>query len=295
MTKIDALLQRFQDLNVWRRRGERAPHKPLLILLALGRLKSSDQRLMPFDQIEEKLSKLLEEFGPPRKSPHPELPFFHLTNDGVWEIEDQEPLRIRRGSKNPLRTELRKFRIAGGFPEPIFQILKERPEAVRELARQILEAHFPGSLHESILAAVGLDMGSVARGARRDSSFRSDVIAAWGHRCAFCGYSVQLDNTDLGLEAAHILWCQAGGPETLNNGLACCSLHHQAFDRGAITIAADNTILISSRLFGNAKFDEIFVTLHRHPFFAPSRQAALPKPAFLSWHRTQVFRGEARD
>jgi putative restriction endonuclease len=103
VTKIDALLQRFQDLNAWRRRGERAPHKPLLILLALGHLKPSDQRLMPFDQIEEKLSKLLEEFGPPRKSPHPELPFYHLTNDGVWEIEDREPLRIRRGSKNPLR------------------------------------------------------------------------------------------------------------------------------------------------------------------------------------------------
>ena len=296
MTKIDALLQRFQDLNVWRRRGERAPHKPLLILLALGHLKPSDQRLMPFDQIEEKLSKLLEEFGPPRKSPHPELPFYHLTNDGVWEIEDREPLRIRRGSKNPLRTELRKFRIAGGFPEPIFRILKERPEAVRELARQMLEAHFPVSLHESILAAVGLDMESATRGARRDSSFRSDVIAAWGHRCAFCGYSVQLDNSDLGLEAAHILWYQAGGPETLNNALACCSLHHQAFDRGAITIAADhNTILISSRLFGNAKLHEIFVTLHRQPLFAPSRQAALPKPAFLSWHRTQVFRGEPRD
>ena len=101
MTKIDALLQRFQNLNVWRRRGERAPHKPLLILLALGRLQSSDQRLMPFDQIEETLAGLLEEFGPPRTSPHPELPFYHLKNDGVWEIEDRGPLRIRRGSENP--------------------------------------------------------------------------------------------------------------------------------------------------------------------------------------------------
>jgi putative restriction endonuclease len=88
VTEIDELLQRFQNLNVWRRRDERAPHKPLLILLALGRLESGGQRLTPFDQIEEKLARLLEEFGPPRKSPHPELPFYHLTNDGVWEIEE---------------------------------------------------------------------------------------------------------------------------------------------------------------------------------------------------------------
>lgn len=295
MTKVDALLQRFQDLNVWRRGGERAPHKPLLILLALGRLQASTQRLLPFDQIEQPLTSLLEEFGPPRKSPHPELPFYHLTNDGIWEIEERIPLRIRRGSKNPLRSELRKFQIGGGFPGPIYEVFKSRPEAVRELARQTLEAHFPESLHESIIAAVGLEMNSTERGARRDSRFRADIIAAWGHQCAFCGYSVQLDHSDLGLEAAHIMWCQAGGPETLNNGLACCSLHHQAFDRGGITVADDHKIIVSSRIFGNAKFRETFVTLHQRPLSSPSRKAALPRAAFLAWHRAQVFRGPARD
>lgn len=63
---------------------------------------------------------------------------------------------------------------------------------MRERAKQMLEAHFPESLHESISAAVGLDMAGTARGARRDPSFRADVIAAWGHQRAFCGYSVQL-------------------------------------------------------------------------------------------------------
>lgn len=86
---------------------------------------------------------------------------------------------------------------------------------MRELAKQILEAHFPESQHTSISAAVGLDMAGTARGAQRDPSFRADIIAAWGHQCAFCGYSVELDRSDLGLEAAHIRWCQAGGPKTL--------------------------------------------------------------------------------
>jgi putative restriction endonuclease len=33
----DTVLQQFDALNVWKRRGQRAPHKPLLVLYALGR------------------------------------------------------------------------------------------------------------------------------------------------------------------------------------------------------------------------------------------------------------------
>src|SRR5437667_12519429 len=102
LTKTDALVQRFRDLNVWRRGDERAPHKPLLVLYALGQLQSGAGRLIPFDQLERPLERLLKEFGPPRKSPHPELPFFHLKNDGVWEIDERVPLSRRKGSKNPL-------------------------------------------------------------------------------------------------------------------------------------------------------------------------------------------------
>jgi len=82
------------------------------------------------------LTRLLEEFGPPRRSAHPELPFYHLQNDGVWEIEERIPLTRRRGSKNPLRTELRKWSIRGGFTEDVFEQLRARPEAIRELARE---------------------------------------------------------------------------------------------------------------------------------------------------------------
>jgi putative restriction endonuclease len=295
VTKTDSILRQFRELNVWRRGEERAPHKPLLVLLALGRLQSGAPRLLPFDEIENPLSRLLEEFGPPRKSIHPELPFFHLQTDGVWEIDEQAPLTRRRGSKNPLRTELRKWRVGGGFTPKLYEELKERPEAVRELAREVLSAHFPESLHESIAGAVALDLEGSRRSLRRDPAFRSDVVAAWDHRCAFCGFGAQLDNADIALDAAHIRWCQFGGPDTLNNGLACCSIHHHAFDRGAISISDDQRILISSRLYGHGGTDPMFLALSRAPLRTPNRKGAAPKPDFLGWHRKQVFRGEARD
>jgi putative restriction endonuclease len=294
VTKTDALLRRFRELNVWHRGEQRAPHKPLLVLYALGRLQAGAERLIPFDQLEEPLTRLLEEFGPPRKSQHPELPFYHLQHDGVWEIEEEAPLMRRQGSRNPLRSELRRFRTGGGFTQEIFDELRRKPEAVRELARMILGGHFPESLHRGISDAVGLELEATTRDRRRDSEFRSAVVSAWGHECAFCGYAVRLDNADLGLEAAHIRWCQFGGPDTIDNGLACCAIHHQALDRGAITLSDGLEIQVSSRLHGAGGLERLFVALHGGRLRKPNRREAVPRADFLAWHRTEVFRGEAR-
>ncbi len=288
-------MQQFRDLNVWRRGDERALHKPLLILYALGQVQAGVDRLIPFDRLEDPLTRLLDEFGPPRRSTHPELPFYHLQTDGVWEIEERVPLTRRRGSKNPLRTELRKWSIRGGFTSAIFEQLKARPEAVRELARAILSAHFPDSLHRSIAGATGLDLETSTRSSLRDAEFRSAVVSVWGHQCAFCGFGVQLDNADLGLEAAHIRWCQFGGPDTMDNGLACCSIHHQAFDRGAITVSDELRIQVSSRLHGTIGLADLFLALHGSRLRTPSLRDAAPRREFLTWHRNQVFRGVPRD
>jgi hypothetical protein len=98
----------------------------------------------------------------------------------------------------------------GGFTPDLFADLKSRPEVVRELAHEILAAHFPESLHESIARAVGLDLEGTARSAKRDSAFRGEVVPIWGHQCAFCGFSIKLDSADLAIEAAHIRWVQFG-------------------------------------------------------------------------------------
>jgi predicted restriction endonuclease len=49
----------------------------------------------------------------------------------------------------------------------------------------------------------------------------------------------------VGVEAAHIKWHQAGGPDTSPNGIALCALHHKLFDRGMITFSEDHRVLVS--------------------------------------------------
>jgi predicted restriction endonuclease len=45
------------------------------------------------------------------------------------------------------------------------------------------------------------------------------VLIAYDYACAVCGFDVRLGNQVLGLEAAHIQWHQAGGPDQKQNGL----------------------------------------------------------------------------
>ena len=295
LTRIDTLRSKFRQLNVWARRGERAPHKPLLILLALGKIQTGAERLLLFADVVAPLTKLLMEFGPARSRHHPDYPFWRLQYDGIWEVPEHSGLRRRKSNIDPLKSELLRVHACGGFPKAIYETLKRRPEIVRGLAQEILAAHFPDSLHAAIANEVGLNLYGRERNPKRDPAFRAEVLAAWGHQCAFCGFSVRLDNTDLALEAAHIRWVQAGGSDGINNGLACCAVHHLAFDRGALSITDDLTILVSAHLHGHGQLEEQFVRLTRQPMRGLTRSDAKPNDEHLAWHRRQVFRAPARE
>ncbi|MBJ6610750.1 MAG: hypothetical protein JG718_10360 [Candidatus Thiothrix moscowensis] len=81
----EALVNHFASINVWTQGDRRAPHKPLLLLLALARVQQGKSRLMSFTEIEVLLEKVITAFGPNRP-PHPEYPFWHLKSEEIWEI-----------------------------------------------------------------------------------------------------------------------------------------------------------------------------------------------------------------
>src|SRR5262245_36280282 len=102
----DAILSAFGTLNIWRQRGQRAPHKLLLVLYALGRWVRGERGDLPFREAESDLTALLKEFGPPRQSYHPEYPFWRLQNDGVWSVSAAAPLKARQSNSDPPKSEL---------------------------------------------------------------------------------------------------------------------------------------------------------------------------------------------
>jgi len=285
----------FDKMTMWKRGGQRAPHKPLLILLALSYCIQDKERLISFSNIDKKLRQLLIEFGPTRKSYHPEYPFWRLQSDGLWELTNAENVTFREGNSDAKKGDLIKFNVHGGFTKEIHDFLISNKDQIPEIASAILERNFPPSIHEDILQAVGLDLEfKEEKTINRDPYFRDKVLNAYEYQCAVCGFNIRVGNSLVALEAAHIKWHQAGGPDSEDNGVALCALHHKLFDRGAFTLSDKMKIMVSDRAYGTKGFNEWLMSYHGKALTMPQRPSYFPRPQFVSWHVREVFQGYGR-
>jgi len=294
----EEIIRKFEELNVWKRGDERAPHKPLLVLYAMGKLLSEGNQSISFAEAEKDLKALLKEFGPWRRGYHPEQPFWRLRKDGVWEIP--EAYKIREGTKqdgkttgNPYIGDLRNYGV-GSFPETIAEKLKSDVGLVFEITGRLLTSHFPISYHEDILQAVGIELSFELFGVHRDPNFRHRILEAYNHECTVCGFHVTLRDRPVALEAAHIKWWVAGGRDVEGNGIALCSLHHKLFDRGAFTLSAELEILVSEYANGAVGFEEWLMRFHGNKIRFPQNQTYYPRKEFIVWHLKEVFKGPNR-
>lgn len=151
-----SVLDRFARIKVWRRGNEQAPHKPMLVLYALGRWHQDGCTRVTFRDAERDLTTLLREFVVDRSNFHPEYPFWRLRNDGIWEVD------VPRGLDEPARgrdfsaVELHEHNVKAGFPASIIDVFRRHPDIVMEIAHVLLDLHFPASQHAPILARIGL-------------------------------------------------------------------------------------------------------------------------------------------
>ncbi len=285
--------EKFQNLTVWKRGGQRAPHKPLMILYALGRLKKINDRLISYKAINDDVTRLLRDFGPFRKSYRPEFPFWRLQNDGVWEVTHTHGISINK-SGDVKKTELIQRNATGGFTEKIYNTIKTDDQLFKDIVQELLEANFPPSIHDDILQSAGIQLDRKKGVKTRDPKFRDKILGAYEYRCATCGFDVRLDYTPIAL-AAHIKWHNAGGPDIEANGLALCTMHHKLFDRGALTISENLDVIVSDRTHGSQGFDDWLMRFHRQKINNPQRTTYLPDSVFRDWHVREVFQGYGRD
>ena len=290
---------RIRAVRTWSRRGQRAPHKPLLLLWALARVQRGEPRLAPWTEVAPALTTLLEDFGPPRKAHHPEHPFWRLQADGLWEVTDPTGLPLTTVPVNRAgdvsKSALADAGAMGGFPTAGFAELSRDPARVNRIAGALLTAHFPPSLHDEILDAVDLPFVAETHFARRrDPAFRELILDGYDYSCAVCGLALSLGGRAWGVEAAHVRWHAHGGPDRFDNGLALCVLHHKALDRGALGIDDDAHLLISRKVSASPAADTWLIPFHGKPLRLP--QPGLPPVGsdHAAWHRREVFQAPAR-
>lgn len=91
----DEVLTRLSSLRQHQHNGKRSPHKPLLMLLALGRLAAQDSSALPWQVARFTLADLIREFGPPTSTAATQsaaYPFTRLRADGVWVLDHDVPM-----------------------------------------------------------------------------------------------------------------------------------------------------------------------------------------------------------
>lgn len=101
-------------------------------------------------------------------------------------------------------------------------------------------------------------------------------------------------SVSVALDAAHIQWHCAGGPDLELSGLALCPTHHKVFDRGAFTVNADLLILVSEHVADTGRGGDILLRFHGRAMDGSKSPEQKPDPEFLAWHRREVFEEKAR-
>lgn len=121
----------------------------------------------------------------------------------------------------------------------------------------------------------------------RDVAFRRKVREAYGYRCAVSGLELRNGGGRPEVQAAHIRPVEQQGSDSVRNGLALSGTLHWMFDRGLISIAEDQTILVSRNKVPSDVIDRLLM---------PDRKLRLPRdpenaphPENLRWHRENVF------
>ena len=297
----EEIKDRLSEVTVWKKGDRRAPHKPLLLLYLLGRILQGKPNSVTFEEVDENVGRLLEQFGPPNRT-QALYPFWYLQNDGFWELHGIQRASDRRLGPPSPKTVLKKKAATGSLDPRIFEKLQSDPDLAQDIAGSILQAHFPATLHEDILQEVGIGelipqtaFKEEESRRRRDPAFREMVLRAYGFRCAVCGFDVRLGSKPVGIEAAHVKWHQAGGPDIESNGLALCSLHHKLFDRGVFTLNDDRVLVVSENATGTTGFEDWLMQFHGKPVSSPVRSSYSPRTEYTSWHIREVFRGKARE
>ncbi len=161
--------------------------------------------------------------------------------------------------------------------------------------------------HKPLLLLFAL--GRVRRGQPRLASYAQDVhkplkkllrdavLRAYERRCAVCDFDLRIADDLFGLEAAHIMWHAAGGPDQVPNGLALCTFHHKALDWGVIGLEPESgeyRLMVSNELSGQSLAFNDVLDLRGKPLRAPQAEGLEPSVEYVAWHRQQVFRGEPR-
>ena len=294
----------------------RAPHKPIL-LLAIFDLFDQNVLTANFVPLSPELAELFatywEHIMPSDRTARMFLPFFHMKNDGFWQLVPYRGQEIALEAIQQIggAAQLRDTVLCGQFDDDLFKlILVEESRAVLRAA--VIETYFSKTVQSVLMELANtnliahqysvelLDLASgrektvswdddESQRPARDQGFRKAIVAAYDHRCVLCGVRLVTHEGRTAATAAHIIPWSVSHNDDPRNGLCLCRLCHWTFDVGLASITTKYRIRLSSQLNEQGNVSGYLSTLSDRPIFEPTEEAFNPDIDALKWHTTEVF------
>ncbi len=277
-------------LNTSRTLGA-ALKKPLLLLLLVSRIENGqvEENRFDFSDLRRELDTLIRGFGgrPSRSGSRAEQPFSHLRSSPFWTLRTQ---RNYESGHTALISDLMDPASYGTFVPSVFCLLRDSDIARARVIDTVLNEWWPETLHPDIREELGLDRLVISRRRRRDQQFTVDVLENFRYSCAMCGFHGVLNGQATGIDAAHVRWHSADGPDSLENGIALCKLHHWAFDKGILGIDDSAVICVADAFVAQVEGGLPLESLAGCPLATRPRSNSIGDE-FLEWHRNNVYLG----
>lgn len=296
----------------------KAPNKPLLLLTILDLCAQGAIQVNlvePNAELGELFASYWELVMPVERRGNLAMPFFHLRSEGFWHLIAQPGKETKLASLSTITSlgQLRELILGARLDEDLFAQMQQ--PAARTLLRTVLiETYFAIELHPTLLAQSETNVEAFrysqalieiahstkkvsevtnadlyAAGPVRAQGFRRVVVAAYDHRCAFCGIRMQTIDGHTVVDAAHIKPWSISHNDDPRNGLALCRLCHWTFDAGLLSVSDQYALLTATQLSVAPNLPGHLATLTGRNIFLPDDRGLWPDIAMLKWHRRYQF------
>lgn len=298
MDVLSTYVRKLRRLKRAHVKGEKAPHKPVLLLSMIegmksGCIKNNEIKVTPelVAIFKDYWSQLVKDS---RFSEKFSLPFFHLQSEGFWHLRTLPGRELALTSSHSIKsfTHLKEVVDFAYLDQDLFSLL--RNAHTRQILNQILlDTYFPNvslqpdQLIDEIVHQILHEQPAIYKTKAetfdeedvfvRSGLFKKEIPKIYNYTCAISGMRIIADADVQMIDACHIIPFSESHDDTITNGISLCPNLHRAFDRGLISINDDYRVLVKpfieqENYYSIKQFEGAPILLPSSKHYFPSRE-----------------------
>lgn len=307
-------IKKLTHLNRASKNGERAPHKPILLLSVLDAIAAGEIVENRIEITASLVARFKDNWNRFVSSntfqPNFSLPFFHMQmkTEGFWHLHTFYGKEILVTSSNSIKSfaQLKESVEYAFFDVALFEILLQ-PKFREEIYQIILikyfnsqePAHHQGGLFETLVNQILNDSGTEYKKLIekadeeevfvRSGVFKKVVPKIYDYSCCISGMRV-ISGFDVQMvDACHIVPFSVSHDDTITNGISLSPNFHRAFDRGLISLNEDFRVIVSNS-FTESNSNFALKSFEGKRILLPSDKHHLPSIENIKWHNDKIFK-----